>query len=55
MKEVHIEYDFNAYDVIEEIYILLRERGLTFEERWEDTDLFLSIVDIVDIKNKERG
>jgi len=45
MKEVHIEYDFNAYDVIEEIYKLIEERGLTFEERWEDTDLFLSIVE----------
>lgn len=48
MKEIQIEYDFQAYDVVEEVSKLLKERNLKFEERWEDTNLYLSIVEIED-------
>ena len=52
MKEIQIEYDFQAYDVVEEISKLLKERNLKFEERWEDTTLYLSIVEIEDLYMK---
>ena len=45
MKEARIEDDLTAWGVLMEVSKLLEERGLMFEERWAEGDLFISIVE----------
>jgi len=47
--EVIIEYDDHPEEVVEKINKLLKERNLKFEEKWEDVNLCLSIVEIEDL------
>ena len=44
-EEVKIEYDHQAYDVVERMGKLLKSRGLKLEERWVDTSLYLKIIE----------